>query len=469
MDRPLGSIVRYATGLRFEDLSEHEVGVTVRHIIDALGCAFGAAGAEPAEIARRLAAGSTSPLMASVIGADEPSTVELAAFANAIMVRYLDYNDAGASGHASDMIPGILAVAEAIGASGKDLVVAVFAAYEVAAALYRDGDGFFDLYHAGLDQIWAGAGVAVGAGLLLGLTPGQLANAVSMTVVPAVPLRVTRTGVLSHWKGTATPYAGMNAVFATRAAKEGLTAPGKPFEGTDGFERISGFKIGALEDIGKPIGGRSAIERTAYKYYPAEYNAQGPLAVLIDNIVPRLPDPDQIERVVISMFEVGHLEIGGAQGDRESKWNPTTRETADHSMPYLVGVAILDGDVTIDSFTDERINDPRLRAFMQKIEVTHDEELTRALEKGAGMIREWPTIIEITLADGTVIRERSSYPKGSAHNDLTDEEIVAKFHSMAKRVLSPASEERLLELLWKLPELENISDLGALLREVRTS
>jgi 2-methylcitrate dehydratase len=347
MDGPVRAITEYAMALDFGSLPSRAVHATKRHLIDALACAVGALDARPVRIARSIAATASTTFGASVFACPRPTTPEYAAFANATAVRYLDYNDTGIGGHPSDMIAAVLAVAEPMHATGRDVIRAIFAEYEVVAACRRAG---FRVRDRHVDQVLAVLGSVVGAGIVLDLTRAQMANAISLAITPNIPMRVVRTGEISDWKGCATAHCGMAAVFAARLAKEGLTGPSKPFEGIAGLYDF--LQIGPLnlEHLGLSSDGLSAVEATGFKAYPAEYSAQGPIDAVLA-LRPAL-ELDAISAVEVRLHREGWQEIGGGQGDRREKWNPATRETADHSLPYLVARALADGEITRRSFTD---------------------------------------------------------------------------------------------------------------------
>src|SRR6059036_1770026 len=279
MDRTTETLSRYATSLRYGDLSPSAVKEAKRHIIDSLGCAMGGATSEPAAIARRLAPAWAGAPSARLLGDGRATTPEAAAFANAAMIRFLDANDtyvARGSGHPSDMLGAILAVAESARASGKDLLRAIVAGYEIFGALADQ----VSLRDAGWDQgVFVAPASAAGAGLLLGLSAQQMAEALAIAVTANVATRQTRAGELSMWKGCATAAATKAGLFAAQLAREGMTGPTAAFEGRHGVgEQVTGpFEIGEL-------GGRDrsfAVERTNFKFFAAEYHAQAPLATAL--------------------------------------------------------------------------------------------------------------------------------------------------------------------------------------------
>jgi 2-methylcitrate dehydratase len=350
------------------------------------------------------------------------------------------------------MIPAVLAVAEPRRVGGQEVIRAIFAEYEVVAALRRGG--FHALRKRHVDQVQSVLGSAVGAGMILGLDVDQMANALSLAITPNIPLRVVRTGVLSDWKGCATAQGAMMGVFAARLAHEGLTGPPEPFAGIAGFYDLLRMDPLNLDSVGLPRNGLSAIEATGFKYYPTEYSSQGPLGMLLD--LRQRIDVKQIKQVNIALHWGGWHEIGGGQGDREEKWNPTTRETADHSLPYLAAIALFDGEISLESFTEERFTDPVIRSFMQKIDVVEDPELTQL---HAGELPRWPSSVEIILNNGEKIQQVSQCPKGHPLHPMSDDELEAKFLVMSEPVMPGHQARRLLDTLWSLEALDDINRL----------
>jgi 2-methylcitrate dehydratase len=451
-DKPTCQLSEYAVRLSYDSLTQSTVDSVIMHLLDSIGCALGARSSHPAKVARKIAATATSEFGSSVLGLSTKTIPEYAAFANTVMIRYLDYNDTGIGGHPSDMIPSILALAEPMQASGKDVIKAIHAAYEVVRSLRRAG--FFMLRKKHIDQVQSVLGSVVGAGVVLGLNLEQMANAVSLAITPNIPMRVVRTGMLSDWKGCATAHGSMMAVFAARLAQEGLTGPCEPFAGIAGFYDLLDVGPFDMDDIGQKRNGLSAIEATGFKFYPAEYSSQGPLGVIL-----KLREQikiDEIKKITVSMHWGGWHEIGGGQGDREEKWDPKTRASADHSLPFLIAAALIDGKISNDSFSEERISDPQLRPLMQKIDVLESPEMTR---EHAGELPKWPSTMEIIFKDGKRIFQHSGIPKGHPLNPLSKEELEEKFMNLSYRVLAKPKSRELLDSIWGLESLADIQTL----------
>jgi 2-methylcitrate dehydratase len=458
-DEPSARLAALAAATTFESLTSGAVHAVARHLVDAVGCALGALDSRPAVAARAIATTAVVDQGASVFGSPHATTPEVAAFANTAMVRYLDFNDTGHGAHPSDTMAAVLAVAECRGATGRDVVRAIHAAYEAYAAVRRAGLFGDALRRRHVDQIYASFGSVVGAGVVLGLDAGRMANAISLAITPSVPLRVTRTGVISDWKGCATAHSAMTAVFAARLAQQGLTGPAQPIDGTGGLRDLLGLGPLDLERIGRPRDGPSAVETTALKTYPAEYSAQGPIESILS-----LRDGvalDQIDRVDVFLHWSGWHEIGGGAGDARDKSAPPTRETADHSLAYVVAVALVDGAVTIDSFDHARRRDAALCRMIAKIGVHEDPKLTAA---HAGELPTWPSRVEIRLHDGSVRVRESGPPRGHPARPLSDGEIEAKFFALADRVMPRADSQRLVDTLWQVAALD---DIGTLTRQFR--
>jgi 2-methylcitrate dehydratase len=442
VDRTTETLSRYVASLRYEDLSPRTVHDTKRHLIDSLGCAMGAYGSEPAAIARRVAPVSRGALSARLLGEGRPTTPEAAAFANSVMVRFLDANDtyiARGSGHPSDMLGALLAAAESQGASGKDLLLATVAGYEMFGALADQ----VSLRDRGWDQgVFIAPAAAAGAGLLLGLSAEQMADALAIAATANVATRQTRAGELAMWKGCATAAAAKAGLFAAQLAKAGMTGPTAAFEGRHGlWEQVTGpFGIGAL-------GGRDrsfAIERTNFKFFAAEYHAQAPIAMAL--ALRRNVSVQEIEAIDVRIYAMAHSEIGS----EPAKWDPRTRETADHSLPYMLAVALQDGRVTPASFEPERYLDPGLRPLMNRIRVAENPEFTRRFPQ------ELISEIEVVTRAGQHFTERAEYPKGHARNPMTDADVDTKFRDLSAGVLGPAPANAALHALWRLEEADRI-------------
>jgi len=342
------------------------------------------------------------------------------------------------------MLPAVLAAAEVVGASGRAVITALVLAYEI----YGQFAARFATREKGWDQgLFIGPASACAAGKVMGLRAERLAHAISMTTVSQVPLGQTRVGELSMWKGCATAMAVRNGVFAALLARGGMEGPPEPFEGRYGlFEQVTGeLPLDGLgnADAGVPF----KLAETSIKYFPVQIHTQAGAAMALE--LRDKFEPADVERIRIETYGVA---VRNAAGEAE-KWDPKTRETADHSLPYVVAVALTDGAVTPASFHEERIGDPLLRPLMRKVEVSEDPEATHNYP-GRQQAR-----MEIELRSGRRLTRSADYPKGHSRNPLSDGELEQKFLGLAAGVLPRARQAALLESLRRFDELENMDTL----------
>jgi 2-methylcitrate dehydratase len=355
----------YAAQLHYEDLGAATIERVKAHLIDALGCGLAALDEPPVRICRDVALVPANGA-SSVIGSGQHTTPELASFANGAAFRYYDLNDSYATAtagtvHPSDHIAPCLAVAEAEHASGPELITAIALAYEINCRLLDVSDAAA----RGWDPpVFSLPAVALAAGKLMKLAPGQLVQAVNLAINDHIPMGQTRTQENSDWKGFADAEAGRNAVFAATLARAGMTGPSPIFEGRKGFFQL--VSTPAVIDTAT-FGGRDVafkILECGIKAYPAVVYAQTAIVAAIA-VAKEIGSLDRITAVEIAATRRGYEQAGR---DRE-KWAPENRDTADHSLPYITARAMFDGDITNSSYAPEKLHDPRLLALIGKITV----------------------------------------------------------------------------------------------------
>ena len=301
MDRTTNILSEYACTLRYEDLPPETVHQVKRTLADAIGCAIGGFNARPSEIARKLAFGVTSTMPSRIIGTSKTSAPDLAGFANGVMVRYLDCNDAYFSpggGHPSDMIPGVLAVADPLGSDGRTVITAIVLAYEVFCRL---SDQVVASEHGWDQGIFSVIGATCGAGKVMGLNRDAMSQAISLAVVPNLPMIVTRMGELSMWKGCATASATKAGIFAALLAQQGMTGPEAPFEGQGGLWAHTGGKEVILGRFGKR-GEPFRIMNTLFKTFPSQIHTQGPISLALE--LRSQVTPSEIKAIRLRTYQI---------------------------------------------------------------------------------------------------------------------------------------------------------------------
>jgi len=446
------TLAEYAAGLRYKDLPPDVVHECKRKLIDTLGCAVGGFDSQPAAIARSLAARSRGNPSARVLGTRERSTPELAAFANGVAMRYLDFNDAYAArstGHPSDVFAGVLAVADAQRADGRTAILAATLAYDAFCNFSESVPREIGWDHT----VYGVVACAVGAGKVLGLSRKAMGNAVSLAIIPNMALEQTRHGELAMWKGCAAADAARNGVFAAQLASAGMTGPAQAIEGRFGMRRA----LGKFE--WQPFGGRGKpfrVTQTYIKAFPSVVHSQSPITVALDlhGRIRKETRPGDIESIAIETYWVAERYV-----DRTNAlWHPETRETADHSIPYCVAAALIDGRITEKSFSGARIRDKRITDLIERTAIRENADFNRVYPA------EWPCRIEVKLKSGETQNAETRYFKGHVKNPLTDAEIETKFRMLAAHALTPAQADKVLAAAWRLEKLKDVGELLGLLK-----
>src|SRR5881396_2083395 len=451
----------YACALRFEDMSKDVVHEVKRRVIDSLGCALGAWNEEPCVIARKVASDFSARQGSTIIGTNHKAPPDWVAFANGCCIRYFDYNDTYLSkepAHPSDNISAALAMAESVGANGRELITAIALAYEVQCRFCDAAS----IRARGWDHVTYGAfSTALASAKLMKLDSKRTRHAVNIAGVAGAAMRQARVGELSHWKGVAFANAARHGVFSALLARAGMTGPGPIFEGQMGFEKQLGVSLGNVaEKFAVPFaktgdGPASMILRTSIKFWPAEYHSQSAIeaALLLRE---EIGDPATVRAMTIESHDASVDIIGS---ERE-KWKPETRETADHSLPYIAAIALLDGEVTDKQFEPERFTDPEIWKFLENVKVEHNAELSALYPDAAA------NIVHVDLADGRRLTKRVDYPLGHAKNPLKDSQVEEKFNALVEPILGNDRARKIIDIAWNLDEAK---DVGELMQAVQMS
>ncbi len=456
-DRYSRLFAEYTQSISWDHVPPETVHEVKRRILDSIGVAMAAFAEDTSTAARAYAHTFPDPRGATLWGTRARAHPEIACFANAVMVRYLDFNDTYLSKeplHPSDMIAGLMALTEWLPRSPRDLITAIAVAYEVAVNLCDAAS----LREHGWDHVnYIAIGEACGVGTLLRLTSPQLEHALSITTVPHAAMRQTRAGELSMWKGAAAANAARNALFAALLSGKGMTGPFQPFEGEMGFLRqlLPGeyFDDAALQPLREGAPPRR-IHDTYVKFWPVEYHAQSAVDAALE-LHRDIGDPARIASIHIDTFKAGYEIIAK---DRE-KWDPQTRETADHSLPYIVVAALVDGRITRRSFSQERISDPRIRELLTRhTTLQENPELTAGYPAGI------PNRITVHTHDGQAYMREVRYPRGHARNPMTDEEVIDKFRLNVEGYWTATQTGRISDFVSHMEEKTDLRELMKLMR-----
>lgn len=457
-----GRLAGYCRTLRYENLPNAVVHEVKRRVLDSIGCAIGAWTSAPCRIARKLAQSVKVSDGSTLWGSGHRTLPDLATFANGGLIRYLDFNDtylAKEPAHPSDNIAVALSVGEAAGVSGKRAIQAIALAYEVQCRLC-DASA---LRPRGWDHVTYGPfSSAIAAAKVLNLSERQTYHAINLAGVANVALRQTRVGDLSMWKACAFSNAARNGVFAAILSQRGMTGPSPIFEGEKGFMKlVSGpFDLPFMGgEEGASGEDRFKILDTYIKHFPVEYHAQTAVEAALAIRERIVKDEGAGAIAEITDIEVGSYDVAiEIIGRDPEKWRPRTRETADHSFPYCVAVALTDGTVTLRSFQSDRLADPVLHELMEKVRVVPLPEFIGDYPKSM------PTRITVRTKAGKTYVQEANYPLGHPNNPMSDRQVEDKFRLLAAGKIDQKRINKIVDLVWRLDQLNDISTLMPLLK-----
>jgi 2-methylcitrate dehydratase len=333
------------------------------------------------------------------------------------------------------------------------LITAIVLAYEVQCR-FCDATS---VRARGWDHVTYGPfSTALAAAKLMELDTERTRHAVNIAGVASAALRQSRVGELSHWKGCAFANAARHGVYAAMLAREGMTGPAPIFEGEKGFEKlVSGPLDARIGEWGNGKSGDFMILKTSIKFWPAEYHSQSAIEAAL-KLRKQIANVEEIESVLIQSHDAA-VDIIGSEPE---KWKPTSRETADHSLPYIVAVALADGEVTMNQFEHARFTDAKLLDLVQRVKVERHSELSAKYPGSVG------NIVTVRLRDGRTLTERVDDPRGHAKNPLSDAELETKFLALANSILDRDQVETVLHRLWRLEEQASLDEIVDLI-EVR--
>jgi 2-methylcitrate dehydratase len=438
----------------YDSLSEAARDQIKIRILDSLGCAMGALDGEPVKIIRRHIEEFDGAGKCSLIAGGKTAP-DRAAFYNGALIRYLDFNDSYLAKyetcHPSDNLAAVLAAAEYAGRNGRDLITAAAVAYQVQCRL----SDVAPVRAAGFDHTTQGSfAAAAGVSKALGLNRVQTANALAICGTAYNALRVTRTEKLSHWKGLAYPNMGACCLRTALLAGAGITGPLQVFEGKKGFmDSISGyFEIDwSKEDL-------ESVRRTILKRYNAEIHSQTAIETILELRQQHKIVSEEIQHIEVNIFDVAYNIIGG--GDEGDKTVVDTKEQADHSLPYIIAVALLDGQVMPEQYLPERIHQKDVQQLLGRIVVQPSDEYSKRFPD------EMPCRITVWLQDGRkLVGENRDY-LGFHTKPMSWEAALKKYERLSCPHTSASLRNSIAETVMHLDETD-VTSLMQLLKTVQ--
>lgn len=449
----LQQLAQFVIKASYDQLSEAARRQLKIRVLDSLGCAIGAVEGEPIRFIRVHLSDFGGAKHCTLIGGGKTAP-DRAAFYNSALVRYLDYNDSylakGETCHPSDNLGAIMAAAEYAGVSGKRSLEALAVAYQVQCRL----SDVAPVRAKGFDHTTQGSyAVAAGVAKALGLNIGQTANAIAISGTAFNALRVTRTGSLSHWKGLAYPNTAFCGTHAAYLAMRGITGPPEVFEGNKGFmDSIAGkFEIDwSKEDLER-------VTRTIIKKYNAEIHSQATIEGVLELKREHGFTAADVEKIEIDTFDVAFNIIGG--GEEGDKTIVRTKEEADHSLHYMVAVAILDGQVLPAQYAPERIGRNDVQELLRKVTVRPSDDYSGRFPN------EMPCRITIKLKEGKQLSIEKQDYEGFYTHPMRWETVVDKFERLSEPYTDEGLRREITDAVKQLEKIK-ISDLMELLAKV---
>jgi 2-methylcitrate dehydratase len=365
----------------------------------------------------------------------------------------MDYNDIywkQDPSHPSDIFPAAIACCERQKSNGKELTVGLVLGHEFEMRLCEAA--FPGIRERGWHHATLTAFVSpIVAGRMLRLSWERVQHAIGISASRHCALGAVTAGKLTMMKNTVDPMATQSGVLAAMLAEKGYTGPEHVIDGKEGLTHV--FKPEwKLDLLTSGLGESWRITQCGMKAFPTEALTHTPISAVLDIVKSNDLHPEQVTRI-----QIRSLARAADILSDPSKYDPHTKETADHSLPYVVAAALADRQVTPAQFTMNKIMDPRIRAQLKKVEVVADPEIEKvfpALQR---------VIVRIDTTDGRSLTKELDYPKGDPRNPLTDQEIEEKFSALAEGVLSDGAQKRVKEAVWNLERVGSVSELMALM------
>ena len=445
---------RWAANLNFEDLSQDAIYQAKRYLLDSVGCALGGYQQHDVVIALEVLREIAGHGRCTLIGSGETMDPVSASLANALMVRCMDYNDIywkQDPSHPSDIFPAAMAACERAQTDGRELIVGFVLGHEFEQRFCEAA--FPGIRERGWHHATLTAFVSpIVAGRALKLSWEQIQHAIGISASRHCTLGAVTAGKLTMMKNTVDPMATQSGVLAALLAEKGYSGPEHVIDGKEGLTHCFGpeWKLNILTD---GLGKTWRITQCGMKAFPTEALTHTPISAVLSIVKENDLKPEQVKEVHVRTTARGADILSDP-----SKYDPHTKETADHSLPYVLAAAVAERQVTPLQFTMGKIMDATIRAQLKKVVVVADAEIEKcfpALQR---------VIVKITTTGGRTFEKQLDYPKGDPRNPLTDREIEEKFEALADPVMSKPAQDKLKDAIWNLEKCSSVSALMKLMK-----
>lgn len=444
MDKTISrKMAQFALNLQYADLPGKVVNEVKRYLYDSAGCAYGGYRTKDVNILRDIYTDMGGKKEATLIGFGDKMPAVNATLVNSLMVRALDFNDIywkEDPSHPSDIIPAALAVGELVDASMEDVIVAIVLAYEFEQRLCEfavPGVRERKWHHATLTQFVS----PIVAGKLLGLTEDQMVMAIGINGCHNHTIGCPTAGKLTMMKNTVDPMAVQTGVFAALMAQKGYSGTEAVFEGKEGFMDVFGPKWDENKLLGD-LGKNFKILECSMKAFPTEALTHTHITATLKAVKGNNISYDQIEKVTVTTIARACDILFDPH-----KYRPESRETADHSLPYCIAAALVDHQITTQSFSEEKLKDERIWQVIDRIKGEASVEFEKMFPA------KQPSKVVVKTKDGKEYSEYLEYPKGDPREPMTMEDLTAKFNALSDGLLSAKRQKEVQEAIFACEKL----------------
>jgi len=445
MDKTISQkISEFAVGLKYDDLPEKVVNEVKRYLYDSIGCAYGGYHTKDVNILRDIYKEMGGTGQATLIAFGDKIPAVNATLVNSLMIRALDFNDIywkEDPSHPSDIIPAALSVGELVDADMKEVIVAIVLAYEFEQRLCEfavPGVRERKWHHATLTQFVS----PIVAGKLLGLNVDQMTNAIGINGCHNHTIGCPTAGQLTMMKNTVDPMAVQTGVFAALMAQKGYSGTTAVFEGKEGFKDVFGPDWNDSKMLGD-LGKNFKIMECGMKAFPTEALTHTHLSALLKVVRDNDIKHDQVKEVIVTTIARACDILFDPH-----KYRPESRETADHSLPYCLAAAIVDHQITTQTFSDEKLKDERIWGVIDKIKGEASQEFEKMFPA------KQPSKVVVRTTDGKEYSEYLEYPKGDPREPMTMEDLEAKFNGLSAELLNSDRQRQIKDMIFACEHLK---------------
>ena len=438
---------RFALELEYDKIPLEALKEAKRFLLDSIGCAFSALNNKDTQAAYRYIQDLGGKEQATIIGWGIKANLPQATLINSLLVRALDYNDIyweQDPSHPSDIIPAVLSTGEFMKKNGKEVLVGIIIAYELEVRLCLaafPGVREIGWHHATLTQLVS----PVAAGKMLGLNEEEIVAAIGISGSSHFTLGGVVAGHLTNMKNAADPFAVESGVRAALLASKGYTGPAEVFEGKEGLFEVLDKVKWDKDILTKGLGDKFLINQCGYKAFPTEALTHQPITAALEVMQENSIDPKEVKEVLVETTTRGADILSDP-----SKYKPITKETADHSLPYCIAVAVAKGNVLPSDFEEDALRDPLVWSLLDKIKVAANPEIDVLFPK----IKR--AIVTIKTSHGE-FKKQEDFAKGQPERPLSEKELISKFKANSKKKISSSKME---DIIKATKELENINEIG---------